>query len=198
MVAKNKPEKLYCYVDETGQDTLGRLFIVVAVVTGDERQELSDFLENAEKDSGGRRKQVWSKKDNKRRKKYLDAAFRPELLKGKIFYEVFKDTKNFERLTAETVAGALGLYSTQNQISSYETTIIIDGLNSTAASRVRRILQKHNVKIDKIRGERDESSPLLRLADVSARLVRGATLSNFEYRTRLQKYIDNSIISELG
>ena len=197
MAIKNKLEKLYCYVDETGQDTLGRLFIVVAVITEAERQELIDFLENAEKESGGRRKQAWSKKDKKRREKYLDAAFKPELLRGKVFYEVFRDTKDFERLTAETVAGALGSYSKQNQISSYKATIIIDGLNITAAGRVRRILQKHNVKIDKIRGERDESSPLLRLADVSARLVRGATHSNLEYQTRLQKYIESGIVSEL-
>ncbi len=197
MTVKNKLEKLYCYVDETGQDTLGRLFIVVAVITEAERQELIDFLENAEKESGGRRKQAWSKKDKKRREKYLDAAFKPELLRGKVFYEVFRDTKDFERLTAETVAGALGSYSKQNQISSYKATIIIDGLNITAAGRVRRILQKHNVKIDKIRGERDESSPLLRLADVSARLVRGATQNNLEYQTRLQKYIESGIVSEL-
>ncbi len=31
--------KLFCYVDETGQDTQGRLFVVAVVVTGSEREE---------------------------------------------------------------------------------------------------------------------------------------------------------------
>jgi hypothetical protein len=32
--------KLYCYVDETGQDTLGKFFIVAIVVAGNQRDEL--------------------------------------------------------------------------------------------------------------------------------------------------------------
>lgn len=33
-------QKLYCYVDENGQDTKGDIFIVSIVVTGKERDEL--------------------------------------------------------------------------------------------------------------------------------------------------------------
>lgn len=40
--------KLYCYVDETGQDTMGQLFIVVAVIVASERDKLDRYLEEAE------------------------------------------------------------------------------------------------------------------------------------------------------
>jgi len=33
--------KLYCYVDETGQDTLGELFIVAVVVSDADRDNLA-------------------------------------------------------------------------------------------------------------------------------------------------------------
>jgi hypothetical protein len=33
-------QKLYCYVDETGQDTLGQFFIVSVVITEDIREKL--------------------------------------------------------------------------------------------------------------------------------------------------------------
>lgn len=34
-------QKIYCYVDETGQDTEGDLFLVALVVTGQERDVLA-------------------------------------------------------------------------------------------------------------------------------------------------------------
>ncbi len=41
------PQKLYAFVDESGQDTLGALFVVAAVLTGDDharvRQTCHDF-----------------------------------------------------------------------------------------------------------------------------------------------------------
>ena len=51
-----KIRKLYCYVDETGQDTLGRVFVVACVVLESERDTMSAGLETAEKLSGLRKK----------------------------------------------------------------------------------------------------------------------------------------------
>jgi hypothetical protein len=44
--------KLYCYVDESGQDTEGQFFIVSVVVTGRERDEVTRQLEQIEHQSG--------------------------------------------------------------------------------------------------------------------------------------------------
>jgi len=45
-------QKLYCYVDETGQDTKGRLFLVAVVVLVSDRENLRSKLRKAEQISG--------------------------------------------------------------------------------------------------------------------------------------------------
>lgn len=45
-------QKLYCYVDETGQDTGSEFFVVVAVVSDKKQQELREKLVKIEKESG--------------------------------------------------------------------------------------------------------------------------------------------------
>ncbi len=45
-------EKLYCYVDETGQDTKGAIFIVAAIISDGEQSVLEKFLLGCEKASG--------------------------------------------------------------------------------------------------------------------------------------------------
>jgi hypothetical protein len=46
------PQKLYAYVDESGQDTLGELFLVSVVVTGEARDGLRKKLRTIERVSG--------------------------------------------------------------------------------------------------------------------------------------------------
>ena len=55
----SKIQKLYCYIDETGQDTLGELFIVAIVVTDERQRELEKSLEAIEASTG--KKTKWMK-----------------------------------------------------------------------------------------------------------------------------------------
>ena len=57
-------QKLYCYVDESGQDTKGDLFLVSVVITEEERDELRRKLIKIEKTSQkGQRKWMQSEVD---------------------------------------------------------------------------------------------------------------------------------------
>ena len=47
--------KLYCYVDESGQDPQSEIFIVAVVVTGEQRDKLLQPCEQLEKVSGKRK-----------------------------------------------------------------------------------------------------------------------------------------------
>ena len=59
-------KKYYCYVDETGQDTEGKLFIVSVVIAQKDRAEISELLEKIEKDTGkGKTKWVRTRKEFK-------------------------------------------------------------------------------------------------------------------------------------
>ena len=84
-------EKIYCFVDETGQDTGGRLFFVSVVVVGEDRQDLVTFLEECEVSSGRRRGQKWMKSTHPQRLAFLRLAFDPARLRGALFYQEYRD-----------------------------------------------------------------------------------------------------------
>ena len=48
----HQPKRLYCYVDETGQDAMGEFFILSVVVSANDRDELVSTLEKIERSSG--------------------------------------------------------------------------------------------------------------------------------------------------
>lgn len=135
-------QKLYCYIDETGQDTEGRFFLVVALVASKEAVlSLETSLEEIERESG-KRALKWHKTRPTRREAYLRRLLELPELKGSIFYSIFSDTKEYTRHTAETVAQAVQRKATP----PYQATILIDGLNEAELRAVRRHLKQAAVK----------------------------------------------------
>jgi len=191
-------QKLYCYVDETGQDTLGNLYIVVTVVVGQERDILNDFLGEAEAKSGKtRRKWTKSRDRDKERHKYIELALIPKHLKGKIFYKIYNDTKFYEDLMVLVIGRAINIYTQTRNINDYRATIVIDGLQDRVQKRVTKSLRQLGVKMKKVVGGRDESSPLLRLADNLAGMIRESEENRKDYKKIVNKLSEQGIISEL-
>ena len=56
--------------------------------------------------------------------------------------------------------------------SSDQATILVDGLARSERQRFARRLRQHRIVIDKVRGLKDESDALIRLADALAGFVR--------------------------
>ena len=189
------PKKLYCYVDETGQDTLGNMFIVVAIVVDDERDKILDSLEEAERKSGKTRRK-WIKTRTAERDRYLDMVISSEL-KGKIYFRIFHDTKEYEDLMVLVIGQSINLYVESHHLASYKATIVIDGLKQTEAKRVSKSLRQLGVKIRKVRGEKDESNALLRLSDAIAGVTREATEGVENYNKLLKKLTKKKVINEL-
>ena len=90
-------EKLYCYVDETGQDAAASAFVVVAVVSAGIQDALRQKLEQIERQAGtGHRK--WHKSRSERRLRYLSLMLETQLLGGQIFFGTYrKPTPYFSR-----------------------------------------------------------------------------------------------------
>ena len=63
-------QKLYCYVDESGQDDVSRFFIVVVVVSGQNQESLRTEIEDIERLAGTNRKK-WHKVRHEHRMRYL-------------------------------------------------------------------------------------------------------------------------------
>lgn len=162
--------KLYCYVDESGQDTRGRLFIVSVVIGDQEKELLRQACEEIERDSGkGQRK--WVKTTYSRRLAYIQQVLEQPVLVGKLTCAVYRDTLDYTALTVQTIARTL---STASE-TDYKATILIDGLPRSLEQSVGLQLRQRGVNAKKVRGvKKDENDALIRLADAVCGLVRGA------------------------
>jgi len=168
------PQKLYAFVDESGQDTLGELFVVATVLTGDNHERVRQSLERLERASGkGRRK--WMKATPRQRLAYLTTVLQLPALHGRLFAAHFTATTTYlpcvlTTITRAVTAGAAG--------QPCRATILIDGLQKTVrqevAASLRAQLQPQQIRVEKVRGLDDQSDALMRLADALAGFVRQA------------------------
>lgn len=184
--------KLYCYVDETGQDTKGELFLVAVVL-----KEFSG-LETLEKKLEGveirtdKRQSKWKKIGRDIKKKYLEELIQIKELKNTIFYAKYQASKEYSKLTSFTIAKAVLAKESKN----YTVTVIIDGLNDKERDVVREELKKLKIKYRKIRGMKDEQSIFLRLSDAMAGFLR-EVYEGEEYTKQLIKRFEKaSIVTE--
>lgn len=161
-------KKIYCYVDETGQDTKGRIFLVSVIIPGKkEKEQLESKLLVIEKRSG-KKLSKWGSTNLKYKLAYLKEVFSLKILQGDIFYGIFQDTHEYVALTTYTIAQAISI-KTQTQ---YQTTIIIDGLNKKERERVIQGLKSLHIRYRKVRGLKEQASSILRLADAMAGFLR--------------------------
>ncbi len=161
--------KVYSYVDENGQDTLGRIFIVSVVVVGKEKDELLDFCELCEKESG-KKGTKWRKAGYEESLEYLRRIFRDSRLKGNIRFSVFRDTRNYDSATTIAIAKALNW---DKSMQEYTTAIYMDGLTKVKRREYSRELRTLGIAIHKVQGVmKDENNSLVRLADAVAGFVR--------------------------
>lgn len=195
-----KDHKIYCYVDETGQDTLGRLFIVVTVVVAEERHKLDAYLEEIEKTSGiGKKKWVRAKTVPASRNQCLESVGSGDF-KNKLFYSQYSETGTgaYEHLTVLAIAQAINQYREKHHLKDdYKVSVTIDGLKRAEEMRVGKQLRELGIKSRKIRGARDASEPLIRLADRVAGLVRDAASDGKDYKTLQRQLEKQGVIQKL-
>lgn len=80
----NETQKLYVYADESGQDYASKFFVVVAVVSVKDQEEVRKQLTSIEQTAGTNRKK-WHKLRHNHRMRYLTL---PLCLSGKLPQEV--------------------------------------------------------------------------------------------------------------
>lgn len=185
-------KRLYCYVDETGQDTLGRLYIVAVVVTDDRRPELEKILADIENRSHKHQRKWFKARDEVRQDYIAGLAAKP--LPATMYAKYYADsgTRDYDELELRAAAEALKLYREANGIGDddYDAIITIDGLSRTMVFRAGTEFRRLGVRTRKVVGKKDEASPVIRLADAIAGLVRGAHEGREAYKaleTKLEK-----------
>ncbi len=164
-------KKLYCYVDENGQDTRGDLFIVSVVVTEENRDELLNLCEKLEEVSG-KKKDKWGGAKHDKRMRYISHIFADDRFKGLLRYEVFKNTKDYDTSTVTAIVSSV---KWDKPTGKYTTMVYVDGLSKTKRQEYGARLRHLGLPVRRIRAVRkDETNALTRLADSIAGFVRDA------------------------
>lgn len=187
-------KKLYCYVDETGQDTKGEIFVVSVIFAEQDRDEVVVLLESLERETG-KKATKWKNSSKTTRAKYIKEIFSRKIFKNRIFYSLYNGSRAYKALTILTVATAINAAKVSD---NYKVSVFIDGLQKTEISVVGTNLRKIGVHVEKVRGVRDESNAIIRLADCIAGFVREYSQGS-EYTKDLYKLgRENNTLSQVG
>ena len=165
-------QKLYAYVDESGQDTEGRMFVVSIVVLEQEREQIEKELQRIEETSGKRIKK-WHKAPHDYRKAYFVGIIQSTVFRGSLFFETFTNSKKYIEMTSYATAKAILKKATSD---NYSATIFIDGFRKRELEIFIQGLRDLRIKRRKVRGvTKEESSSFILLADALCGLVRDAS-----------------------
>lgn len=164
-------QKLYCYVDESGQDAASDVFVVVAVI-GTQGQDTfrQQCLAIEHEASTGNRK--WHKSRPERRLEYVELALERGVGRGRVFFGCFQKPLPYFLPLLETIEHAVADSAEPN----YQATVYIDGIDQKKAAEMTNALRLRGVRLRQVRSRRDEAEPLIRLADMWAGCIRAARL----------------------
>ena len=180
-------------MDESGQDAGSEFFIVVTVISDKEQQLLRDALINIELSAGtGRLK--WHKSRHERRMKYLEMVLQRKIGRGEVFFGKYKKPLPYFFPMLETLK-----YAIMNKADGdYRVIVSVDGIDKKKAAELTNALRLGGLKLEMVRGKRDESEPLIRLADMWAGCVRDAFLSGGQAKMFYERARKTGYLMEIG
>jgi hypothetical protein len=185
-------QKLYCYIDETGQDTRGDFFLVAAVITGSDRDEILPTLERIEQVSG-KGKVKWIRSRDTVRRLYLESVLASSIFSGHLLYAIYRNTIEYPRCLAETTSRAVARFAEPD----YKATIIVDGLEGRQKQLFTNHIRSLGVRHKTVRGVRDETDAFIRLADAVCGFARAGLSGHMLYAPMLRQAEAKSIIVPL-
>jgi|SRR3990167_8154509 len=170
--------KLYYYVDETGQDTAAQpekkqaIFVVAIIVLDSRQNPLEKIVARYEKTSR-KGKIPWHKAKYSFRLDFIRSIIRDDRFKGALWYQVFRQPSKpfFDTYTLQAIANCIG-----NKFKNhhYVKEIYVDGLTRSKQSEYAVELRRMGIHQASFHRATDQGSPLIRLADALAGLVREA------------------------
>ena len=192
-MADSEIQRFFCYVDETGQDTEGELFIVAVVIAERERNQLRQACKDIERNSRkGQRK--WIKAKYSRRLAYIRGVLERPIFEGSLNFAVYRNAQDYSSLTAQTIARALSATGEMD----YKATIFIDGLPRSLERAIGLQLRRLGVRAKKVRGLKDENDALIRLADAVCGLVRSAVEGQPAMQALFERGIQTGVLKDLS
>jgi hypothetical protein len=165
--------KIYCYVDESGQDARSDFFVVVSIVSHDDQQVLRGKLLKLERESGlGQKK--WRGSRSPERESFLLEVAEKNIAAESIYYGYYKKPLVYPAALLESLSLAIQIAAPKD----YRSTVYVDGITEVSARQLTSGLRLMGIKADHVRTVRDESEPVIRLADRWAGCIRASLDGN--------------------
>ena len=164
-------QKLYCYVDESGQDPTSQFFVVVAVVSDTDQELLRKKITDAEELSQTHHLK-WHKTAHARRILFLSIVLQQKIVAGGVYIAHYRKPLPFFFPMISVVEKAIKA----NAKKPYRATIYVDGIDHYKATQLTNALRASGISLRLVKNRRDESEPLIRLADMWAGCIRSALL----------------------
>ena len=162
--------KFYAYIDESGQETEGRFFVVSVVVLDQDHHTIVQQLEAVEIRSG-KGKIKWHRARHTYRQAYIEELVNVSRLAGSLFFETFTESRAYTDMTVIATAHAIQ----RKAAGECRVVVFVDGLRKHEAQRFSTLLRQRQAGIEKVRGvQKEQNNALIRLADALCGLVRDA------------------------
>ena len=184
-------QKLYCYVDETGQDTAGEFFLVSLVILDDQREELKEWLKKLEKESGKGQKK-WTKATRKQRKAYMEQIVADKRFSELIYYSHYTNSRSYVDLTILSTAKAILVKAKE----PYDARVYVDGMQKSERRAFTAGLRRLHVHVGFVRGLTDQADEFIRLSDAIAGFLRDEMEGDADMQKLLRSATKNDVIKK--
>lgn len=185
-------QKLYCYVDESGQDDASEVFVVVAVVIEGDQQSIRERLERIELAAGTHHKK-WHKVRHKNRMTYLASVLEQKIVARSVYVAHYRKPIPFFFPMIVLLEKAIK----QTAKDAYRVNVYVDGIDDQKGKELTNALRASKISLRLVKSRRDESEPLIRLADMWAGCVRSAFLKNEEAKTLVRKAKEERYLKDI-
>jgi len=179
-------------VDETGQDPASSFFYVVAVVNDQDQERLRERCIRVE-DLARTGHRKWHKTQPKKRLKFLTEILHQKLGEGDVFFGAYPKPIPYFFPMLDVLEYAIR----RKAAPPYVSRIHVDGIDRTKALQLTNALRARGISLELVRSRRDESEPLIRLADMWAGCVRAARAGRSPERTLLTAAVRSAYLEDL-
>jgi len=191
----SKRQKIYIYVDESGQDDVSRFFVVVSAVTIRDQDLLRQQLLKIEAGAGTHALK-WNKLRHDRRMKYISLALEQKIAAGHVFIGRYPKPVPYFYPVASVIERAVK-YIVQNMAGKYLAIIHVDGANKTVAKALTNALRANGISLRMVRGRTDQGEIIIRFADMWAGCIRSALLNEQDSRALFERALKSGYLIEV-
>lgn len=146
---------------------------MVAIVSAEDQSYLRKRLEDVE-EIAQTHKLKWHKTSYDKKIHYLSLVLERKIAAGKVYTANYKKPIPYFFPMIEVLEKAIK----ETAQGNYSARIYVDGIDKQKSQALTNALRARGISLRMVRGRRDESEPLIRLADMWAGCLRSALLKN--------------------